>query len=117
MNIIGLDIGGTKCAVSVPEGADRVREVVRAAGRAGGVRGSGRGGGGGGGGWRAAAGRPGTPPPPQPDDDEVPRDLSTAAAPSEPRPTPARAVDFACVAAAPPAVAFVTFSAAVSLLV
>ena len=29
MNIIGLDIGGTKCAVSVPEGADRVREVVR----------------------------------------------------------------------------------------
>ena len=29
MNIIGLDIGGTKCAVSVPEGTDRVREVVR----------------------------------------------------------------------------------------
>ncbi|RFC46245.1 MAG: hypothetical protein DUW69_001734, partial [Verrucomicrobia bacterium] len=29
MNIIGLDIGGTKCAVSVPEGKDRVREVVR----------------------------------------------------------------------------------------
>ena len=29
MNIIGLDIGGTKCAVSVPDGPDRVREVVR----------------------------------------------------------------------------------------
>src|SRR6185312_2481782 len=29
MNIIGLDIGGTKCAVSVPDGADRVREVAR----------------------------------------------------------------------------------------
>ncbi|MDB6128071.1 MAG: hypothetical protein JWM35_1967 [Verrucomicrobia bacterium] len=29
MNIIGLDIGGTKCALSVPDGADRVREVVR----------------------------------------------------------------------------------------
>lgn len=29
MNIIGVDIGGTKCALSVLEGADRVREVVR----------------------------------------------------------------------------------------
>ncbi len=29
MNIIGLDIGGTKCAVSVPDGTERVREVVR----------------------------------------------------------------------------------------
>lgn len=29
MNIIGVDIGGTKCALSVPTGADRVREVVR----------------------------------------------------------------------------------------
>lgn len=29
MNIIGVDIGGTKCALSVPAGADRVREVVR----------------------------------------------------------------------------------------
>lgn len=29
MNIIGLDIGGTKCALSVPDGPDRVREVVR----------------------------------------------------------------------------------------
>lgn len=29
MNIIGVDIGGTKCALSVPVGADRVREVVR----------------------------------------------------------------------------------------
>ncbi|MFI5357016.1 MAG: ROK family protein [Opitutales bacterium] len=29
MNIIGIDIGGTKCALSVPEGPDRVREVVR----------------------------------------------------------------------------------------
>ncbi len=29
MNIIGLDIGGTKCAVSVPDGPGRVREVVR----------------------------------------------------------------------------------------
>ncbi|MEO6875197.1 MAG: ROK family protein [Opitutaceae bacterium] len=29
MNIIGLDIGGTKCAVSLPDGPDRVREVVR----------------------------------------------------------------------------------------
>ncbi len=29
MNIIGLDIGGTKCAVSVPDGPDRVREVTR----------------------------------------------------------------------------------------
>jgi glucokinase len=28
-NIIGIDIGGTKCAVSVPEGAARVREVAR----------------------------------------------------------------------------------------
>lgn len=29
MNIIGLDIGGTKCALSVPDGPERVREVVR----------------------------------------------------------------------------------------
>lgn len=29
MNLIGVDIGGTKCALSVPDGADRVREVVR----------------------------------------------------------------------------------------
>ena len=29
MNIIGLDIGGTKCALSVPDGPNRVREVVR----------------------------------------------------------------------------------------
>ncbi len=29
MNIIGIDIGGTKCALCVPEGEDRVREVVR----------------------------------------------------------------------------------------
>ncbi|MDB6095287.1 MAG: hypothetical protein JWM32_2849 [Verrucomicrobia bacterium] len=29
MNIIGLDLGGTKCALSVPDGPDRVREVVR----------------------------------------------------------------------------------------
>jgi glucokinase len=29
MNIIGVDIGGTKCALSVPEGAGGVREVVR----------------------------------------------------------------------------------------
>lgn len=29
MNIIGVDIGGTKCALSVPDGAERVREVVR----------------------------------------------------------------------------------------
>lgn len=29
MMIIGVDIGGTKCALSVPEGADRVREVAR----------------------------------------------------------------------------------------
>lgn len=29
MNIIGVDIGGTKCALSVPVGAERVREVVR----------------------------------------------------------------------------------------
>ncbi len=29
MNIIGVDIGGTKCALSVPVGADHVREVVR----------------------------------------------------------------------------------------
>ena len=29
MNIIGVDIGGTKCALSVPVGGDRVREVVR----------------------------------------------------------------------------------------
>lgn len=29
MNIIGVDIGGTKCALSVPAGADRVREVAR----------------------------------------------------------------------------------------
>jgi glucokinase len=29
MNLIGVDIGGTKCALSVPEGADRVREVAR----------------------------------------------------------------------------------------
>ena len=29
MNIIGLDIGGTKCALSVPAGPDGVREVVR----------------------------------------------------------------------------------------
>jgi glucokinase len=28
-NFIGIDIGGTKCAVSVPEGAQRVREVAR----------------------------------------------------------------------------------------
>ncbi len=28
-NFIGIDIGGTKCAVSVPEGAERVREVAR----------------------------------------------------------------------------------------
>ncbi len=28
-NIIGIDIGGTKCAVSVPEGEARVREVAR----------------------------------------------------------------------------------------
>lgn len=28
MDIIGLDLGGTKCAVSGPEGADRGREVV-----------------------------------------------------------------------------------------
>jgi glucokinase len=27
--IIGIDIGGTKCAVSVPEGAEHVREVAR----------------------------------------------------------------------------------------
>ena len=27
--IIGIDIGGTKCAVCVPDGADRVREVAR----------------------------------------------------------------------------------------
>ncbi|MBC7369389.1 MAG: ROK family protein [Undibacterium sp.] len=27
--IIGIDIGGTKCAISVPEGAERVREVAR----------------------------------------------------------------------------------------
>ena len=29
MNLIGVDIGGTKCALSVPAGPDRVREVVR----------------------------------------------------------------------------------------
>ncbi len=29
MNLIGVDIGGTKCALSVPDAADRVREVVR----------------------------------------------------------------------------------------
>lgn len=29
MNIIGVDIGGTKCALSVPEGPERVREVAR----------------------------------------------------------------------------------------
>ncbi|MCF7689818.1 MAG: ROK family protein [Cephaloticoccus sp.] len=29
MNIIGLDIGGTKCALSMPQGGDMVREVVR----------------------------------------------------------------------------------------
>lgn len=29
MNIIGVDIGGTKCALSVPDGADRVKEVAR----------------------------------------------------------------------------------------
>jgi glucokinase len=29
MNIIGLDIGGTKCALSVPDGPDHVREVAR----------------------------------------------------------------------------------------
>ncbi len=29
MNLIGVDIGGTKCALSVPDGADRVREVAR----------------------------------------------------------------------------------------
>ena len=29
MNLIGGDIGGTKCALSVPDGPDRVREVVR----------------------------------------------------------------------------------------
>ena len=29
MNIIGVDIGGTKCALSVPAGAERVQEVVR----------------------------------------------------------------------------------------
>ncbi len=29
MNIIGVDIGGTKCALSVPEAGDRVREVAR----------------------------------------------------------------------------------------
>ncbi|MBS0664261.1 MAG: ROK family protein [Verrucomicrobia bacterium] len=29
MNLIGVDIGGTKCALSVPAGPDQVREVVR----------------------------------------------------------------------------------------
>jgi glucokinase len=29
MNIIGIDIGGTKCALSIPVGDDGVREVVR----------------------------------------------------------------------------------------
>lgn len=29
MNLIGVDIGGTKCALGVPDGPDRVREVVR----------------------------------------------------------------------------------------
>jgi len=29
VNIIGVDIGGTKCALSMPVGADQVREVVR----------------------------------------------------------------------------------------
>lgn len=29
MTIIGVDIGGTKCALSVPESADKVREVAR----------------------------------------------------------------------------------------
>ncbi|MBW7896878.1 MAG: ROK family protein [Opitutaceae bacterium] len=29
VNIIGVDIGGTKCALSVPDGAERVREVAR----------------------------------------------------------------------------------------
>jgi glucokinase len=29
MTIIGVDIGGTKCALSVPEGTDKVREVAR----------------------------------------------------------------------------------------
>ncbi len=29
MNLIGVDIGGTKCALGVPAGPDRVREVVR----------------------------------------------------------------------------------------
>lgn len=29
MNLIGVDIGGTKCALSVPDGAEHVREVVR----------------------------------------------------------------------------------------
>lgn len=29
MTIIGVDIGGTKCALSVPAGGDRVREVAR----------------------------------------------------------------------------------------
>lgn len=29
MTIIGVDIGGTKCALSVPEGAEKVREVAR----------------------------------------------------------------------------------------
>lgn len=29
MNLIGVDIGGTKCALGVPDGADGVREVVR----------------------------------------------------------------------------------------
>lgn len=29
MNLIGVDIGGTKCALGIPDGPDRVREVVR----------------------------------------------------------------------------------------
>lgn len=29
MTIIGVDIGGTKCALSVPDGTDKVREVAR----------------------------------------------------------------------------------------
>ena len=29
MNIIGVDIGGTKCALSVPDGEARVKEVAR----------------------------------------------------------------------------------------
>lgn len=29
MNIIGVDIGGTKCALSVPDGPERVKEVAR----------------------------------------------------------------------------------------